>query len=376
MQYSAMTGQSLFYLGEKDVRLIMPLASGLTEVKPDERLREVFENLKEEKGEYWLHERLQVLDPLAAQKIDARNYRRTIRALEVILTTGHKFSEQRRRLQAVLERLNAGLLLLEEKGKNLVEKLSELRAKVHQSETRRVRRETELEQLTEERTATDAQLKALYGRLGELRREAETARKERTAAEEELTAVNQNIRRARKEADDAKADLASLEQALAAFKLEVELLEERAESLRTQRASLVGALTARRAKLTELEQSRNRTVKELQLADSDVDKRVRVLESRRKALDETRDALAAIRGEVMGLEEVDRAFATATPALAWVLSADMGLGHQRAGHLFRHPAIPPHRDHLVLAAGRRGDAVRVRVEVAHHEGPGAFHASL
>jgi len=59
-------------------------------------------------------------------------------------------SEQRRRLQAVLERLNAGLLLLEEKGKNLVERLSELRAKVHVNESRRVRREAELEQLAEE----------------------------------------------------------------------------------------------------------------------------------------------------------------------------------------------------------------------------------
>jgi tRNA dimethylallyltransferase len=65
------------------------------EVKPDERLRGEFERLKEEKGSYWLHERLQYLDPLAAEKIDPRNYRRTIRALEVILTTGRKFSEQR-----------------------------------------------------------------------------------------------------------------------------------------------------------------------------------------------------------------------------------------------------------------------------------------
>src|SRR5512138_3370707 len=67
------------------------------EVRPDERLRQVLEKLKEKKGEYWLHERLRALDPLAAQQIDARNYRRTIRALEVILTTGRRFSEQRRR---------------------------------------------------------------------------------------------------------------------------------------------------------------------------------------------------------------------------------------------------------------------------------------
>jgi tRNA dimethylallyltransferase len=65
------------------------------EVKPDERLRNELEKLKIEKGIYWLHEKLRNLDALAAEKIDPRNYRRTIRALEVILTTGKKFSEQR-----------------------------------------------------------------------------------------------------------------------------------------------------------------------------------------------------------------------------------------------------------------------------------------
>jgi tRNA dimethylallyltransferase len=65
------------------------------EVKPDEKLRAELEKEKEEKGVYWLHDKLRSLDPHAAEKIDARNYRRTIRALEVIQATGKKFSEQR-----------------------------------------------------------------------------------------------------------------------------------------------------------------------------------------------------------------------------------------------------------------------------------------
>jgi tRNA dimethylallyltransferase len=65
------------------------------EVKPDEKLRTELERQKEEKGIYWLHDELKNLDPEAAEIIDARNYRRTIRALEVIRTTGRKFSEQR-----------------------------------------------------------------------------------------------------------------------------------------------------------------------------------------------------------------------------------------------------------------------------------------
>jgi len=65
------------------------------EVKPDEALRNELEHQKEENGIYWLHDKLKNLDPEAASKIDPRNYRRTIRALEVIMTTGKKFSEQR-----------------------------------------------------------------------------------------------------------------------------------------------------------------------------------------------------------------------------------------------------------------------------------------
>ena len=65
------------------------------EVQPNEKLRAELEKEKEDRGIYWLHDKLKNLDPVAADNIDARNYRRTIRALEVIQTTGKKFSEQR-----------------------------------------------------------------------------------------------------------------------------------------------------------------------------------------------------------------------------------------------------------------------------------------
>ena len=79
------------------------------EVTADERLRDVLEKIKEERGAYWLHDRLERVDPESAQKIDARNVRRTIRALEVILTTGRKFSEQRRQSDSPYQLITIGL---------------------------------------------------------------------------------------------------------------------------------------------------------------------------------------------------------------------------------------------------------------------------
>jgi tRNA dimethylallyltransferase len=80
------------------------------EVTADEQLRAVLEKLKEERGLGWLHDKLTQLDSEAAAKIDARNVRRTIRALEVILTTGRKFSEQRGQVDSPYQLITIGLI--------------------------------------------------------------------------------------------------------------------------------------------------------------------------------------------------------------------------------------------------------------------------
>jgi len=59
------------------------------EVAPDTTLRTVLEALGEQELFRWLTE----LDPIAAQKIDSRNVRRVIRALEVTMLTGRPISQ-------------------------------------------------------------------------------------------------------------------------------------------------------------------------------------------------------------------------------------------------------------------------------------------
>ena len=90
---------------------IRAVAEGWTppEVEPDDRLRGELVRIKEDKGLYWLHEKLKELDPIAAAKIDPRNYRRTIRALEVILRTGRRFSEQRGQSESPYRLITIGL---------------------------------------------------------------------------------------------------------------------------------------------------------------------------------------------------------------------------------------------------------------------------
>ncbi len=72
-------------------------------------LRAALEVWAEEIGAQGLHDRLASLDPEAAARIDYRNLRRTVRALEVTLTTGRPFSTQRRKGPTPYDLLQVGL---------------------------------------------------------------------------------------------------------------------------------------------------------------------------------------------------------------------------------------------------------------------------
>ena len=79
------------------------------EIAPDPALRKILETLALTNGGGWLHDRLALLDPASAQSIDARNIRRTVRALEVVLTTGRRFSDQRGQGESPYHLLMIGL---------------------------------------------------------------------------------------------------------------------------------------------------------------------------------------------------------------------------------------------------------------------------
>lgn len=79
--------------------------------KPNEKLRTALSNWADEIGSEEIHQKLRLLDPAAALKIDHRNVRRTIRAMEVILCTGKSFSDQRRKVGAKYSYKIIGLYL-------------------------------------------------------------------------------------------------------------------------------------------------------------------------------------------------------------------------------------------------------------------------
>lgn len=78
-------------------------------IEPNPELRHALEEWSQEIGVQGLHSRLAILDGEAAARIDARNVRRTIRALEVIFSSGKLFSRQITSGESPYDLLQVGL---------------------------------------------------------------------------------------------------------------------------------------------------------------------------------------------------------------------------------------------------------------------------
>lgn len=90
---------------------IKALTSGweIPQTAPDPHLRAALQGWGEQFGAKALHEKLALIDPDAAAVIEYQNLRRTIRAWEVILTSGMRFSSLRVAKEAELELLMVGI---------------------------------------------------------------------------------------------------------------------------------------------------------------------------------------------------------------------------------------------------------------------------
>jgi tRNA dimethylallyltransferase len=79
--------------------------------EPNPKLRSILEVIGTQTGKIEFHKKLSILDSIAARNIDPANLRRTVRAFEVIFSSGKKFSDQRMKVGCPYSTLTIGLIL-------------------------------------------------------------------------------------------------------------------------------------------------------------------------------------------------------------------------------------------------------------------------
>ena len=216
-------------------------------------------------------------------------------------------AEQRRRCQTVLERLDSGMLLLEEKGRNMVTRLSELRQAVHRSEASRIDVSSRLETYEAEHRDTVAQLDELTAQLERKQADANEIHDLHEQAERELAEVNVEARACEREFDECTLAELKATESLSTADVEDGLLANRIAQIESAQVSTQATLAARRTRLEDLEEQLAQLQADSLAAKSDIDSRVRIHDDCRARLEEKRDQLSSLRAEIKGLEHVDRA---------------------------------------------------------------------
>ena len=228
-------------------------------------------------------------------------------------------NEQRIRCLSIIQRLDAGMLLLEEKGKNMIARMSELRALIHNSRSRYNASIEERERLSREAVEDQARLEALYARFNELGRESEAAMRIRKESEGKYSELSAQLRKRESALETAREALNKMDNSLSTLDLEENLLRERFEQTDSEFLLTQSILAARRAKLDEIEKELARLRRESNVAKNEIDKFVRILDDRKRRLDGARFELMDTNALLKGLEEIDRALDAASPALSWIM---------------------------------------------------------
>lgn len=227
-------------------------------------------------------------------------------------------AEQRRRCQSIMERLDSNMLLLEEKGNNMVARTSDLRGKIHRSQTQLEESSAEYEALKREQEQSGVRLKTLTHELSELGKQSEVLRKERKQSDDEYQHLTADLRGKQRAIDDCKTKIERYRNATSSLVAEDEMLSSRITQLDEAYETQGLELTSKRTHFDDLEAKLSKAGRDNELAKSDIDKRVRLLDSARKTLKKAQDRYAEISVEMKGIEEVDRALETSSPALSWI----------------------------------------------------------
>jgi len=255
-------------------------------------------------------------------------------------------SEQRRKVSGMLERLEGIIALISEKEKNISSKMDELTIRVSDANARIDSARSQVHELATSRSETEGQLKALYERLSELRKESETLKKARSALDEELAQLRNTQRTASAQADRAVVNRNQSVQTIQSLETQKAMLVERLSTLEATLTVSAETLRERRSKLEELDTTLTQVRREMALAESDINKRTRVVETRKQDADRARESLINTRAELKGLEDLNTAMQSISPDTDKVLKKVEGRPSYR-GRIADMLTVDPELEQIV-----------------------------
>ena len=230
--------------------------------------------------------------------------------------------EQRRRCADILGRLESDMRLLEEKGRNMVDRLSETRLTLSQVERQRTEARKEADDVSERLVETRAAVESLTRQVRELDPAAKVATAERREAGAAQARLTDEQRSCQRELDHTTLEQAKLNEEIGNAEVQDQMFASRLAQIDEQVETANAALASRRARAEELEGQLACAREAAEQARSAVPERAAAHDEARAAarqarheLDEARSALAQARATLRALRDVDAQLGAATGSL-------------------------------------------------------------
>ena len=267
---------------------------------------------------------------------------RELEKLQVMLEEKGLFvgdlGEQRRRMQDIMGRLGSDMRLLEEKGHNMVTRLSEMRGTLSSSEHQRRRVAEELEDARRQLDEVKAALEVADADVARLEPAADELHSRRVELDEAIGRLTRDQREAQRRADDATLELARVRESLANAEVEDSMYASRLEQIDDALENVEASLEQRRLHAEEIDARIEQATSERAEASEAIDTAVHALDGLRGREAEARERLGEVRSELGSLRKLDARLADASPLAARIAEDNASAVDARLGDVIEAPA--------------------------------------
>ncbi len=265
---------------------------------------------------------------LAQYRLDEKS--RELEKLQSLLEQKGLFvgdlGEQRRHMQDVLGRMDSDMRLLEEKGKNMVSRLSDMRMSLSTMRKQRTDAQRDHDRVADQLAESRAREGELKGRVEELSRASREAVDARRRLDAELDRLQKAERAARDESDRETLAYARLEEQVKNAEVEDQMYASRLRQIDEQAETAQAALAARERRREELDDLLSTARAAADDAQAKVPELQAALRDARRAEQDARSRLNGSEATLKALRSVDADVEKASPLVAAVAKSPEAQG--------------------------------------------------
>ncbi len=266
---------------------------------------------------------------------------RELEKLQVMLEEKGLFvgdlGEQRRHMQDIVGRIGSDMRLLEEKGRNMVARLSEMRGTLSGSEHQRKRVASDLEDVRRQLDDVRAAAEVAQADVEAAGPAAERLHARRVELDELLNRLNRERREAQRASDAAALEHVKAKETVSNAEIEDNMYAARLEQIANRAEELEASLESRRDRADEIEALLDDARAHRDDAKAAIETARAALEDRRAKEAEARQRHAEVSSELASLRKVDERMADASPLAASVAHAQAERVRARLGDVIEVP---------------------------------------